>query len=103
MTWNIPDDAFARSVATFEGFCQLLLFQDIVDVSFLVDLSALSLEPEAIELDILYEDDDLLIVNKPSGMVVHPAPGNWTGTLVSRLLGCSVMTNRAGVGGDTQL
>lgn len=42
--------------------------------------------PEAIELDILHEDDDLIIVNKPAGMVVHPAPGNWSGTLVNALL-----------------
>lgn len=41
--------------------------------------------PEAIELSILYEDDDLVVVDKPPGMVVHPARGNWTGTLVSAL------------------
>lgn len=43
-------------------------------------------EPENIPLDIVYEDDDLLVVNKPKGMVVHPAPGNYTGTLVNALL-----------------
>lgn len=42
--------------------------------------------PEAIELNIVYEDSDLLVVNKPKGMVVHPAPGNYTGTLVNALL-----------------
>ncbi|MGI9356280.1 MAG: RluA family pseudouridine synthase [Rhizobiaceae bacterium] len=42
--------------------------------------------PEDIPLDILHEDDDLIVVNKPAGMVVHPAPGNWTGTLVNALL-----------------
>lgn len=42
--------------------------------------------PEAIELEIVYEDSDLLVVNKPKGMVVHPAPGNYTGTLVNALL-----------------
>ncbi|WP_163377618.1 RluA family pseudouridine synthase [Cyclobacterium sp. SYSU L10401] len=41
--------------------------------------------PEPIPLDIRYEDDHLLVVNKPSGMVVHPAHGNWTGTLVNGL------------------
>ncbi len=41
--------------------------------------------PENIPLDILYEDDVLLIVNKPAGMVVHPAHGNWSGTLVNAL------------------
>ena len=42
--------------------------------------------PENIPLDILYEDDDLIVVNKPSGMVVHPAPGNYNKTLVNALL-----------------
>ena len=42
--------------------------------------------PEDIPLDIVYEDDDLLVVNKPKGMVVHPAHGNYTGTLVDALL-----------------
>lgn len=42
--------------------------------------------PENIPLDIVYEDDVLLVVNKPKGMVVHPAPGNYTGTLVNALL-----------------
>lgn len=43
-------------------------------------------KPENIPLDIVYEDDDLLVVNKPRGMVVHPAPGNPDGTLVNALL-----------------
>lgn len=42
--------------------------------------------PENIHLDIIYEDDYLLVINKPSGMVVHPAPGNYTGTLVNALM-----------------
>lgn len=42
--------------------------------------------PENIPLDIVYEDDDLLVVNKPKGMVVHPAAGHYTGTLVNALL-----------------
>ena len=42
----------------------------------------LNVEPENIPLDILYEDDDLLVVNKPKGMVVHPAAGHSSGTLV---------------------
>ncbi len=42
--------------------------------------------PQDIPLDIVYEDDDLLVVNKPKGMVVHPAPGNPDGTLVNALL-----------------
>ena len=42
--------------------------------------------PEDIPLDIVYEDDDLIVVNKPAGMVVHPANGNYTGTLVNALM-----------------
>ena len=42
--------------------------------------------PENIPLDIVYEDEDLLVVNKPKGMVVHPAAGNYTGTLVNALM-----------------
>ena len=42
--------------------------------------------PEDIPLDIVYEDEDILIVNKPKGMVVHPAPGHYSGTLVNALL-----------------
>jgi 23S rRNA pseudouridine1911/1915/1917 synthase len=43
-------------------------------------------EPEAIPLEVLYEDEWLLVINKPPGLVVHPAPGHWHGTLVSALL-----------------
>lgn len=48
---------------------------------------AAALTPEALPLQIVYEDDDLLVVNKPAGMVVHPAPGHQAGTLVHALLG----------------
>ncbi len=44
------------------------------------------IEPENIPLDILYEDEDVLVVNKPKNMVVHPAPGHYTGTLVNAVL-----------------
>ena len=43
-------------------------------------------QPENIPLDILYEDNDVIVINKAAGMVVHPAAGNWTGTLVNALL-----------------
>jgi 23S rRNA pseudouridine1911/1915/1917 synthase len=46
----------------------------------------LELTPEAIPLDILYEDEHLIIINKPAGLVVHPAPGNMSGTLVNAVL-----------------
>lgn len=46
----------------------------------------ISLEPEDIEIDVVYEDCDLLVINKASGMVVHPAPGHYSHTLVNALL-----------------
>lgn len=46
----------------------------------------LELKPEAIPLDVLFEDEALLVLNKPAGLVVHPAPGHWSGTLVHGLL-----------------
>ena len=58
------------------------------DVVFLEipDPVELKAEPQDIPVEIIYEDDDLLVVNKPRGMVVHPAPGNPDGTLVNALL-----------------
>lgn len=49
-------------------------------------LKPLEVVPEAIPLDILYEDEDVAVINKPRGMVVHPAAGNYQGTLVNALL-----------------
>lgn len=46
----------------------------------------LKVEPENIPINIVYEDEDVIVVNKPQGMVVHPAPGNYNGTLVNALL-----------------
>jgi 23S rRNA pseudouridine1911/1915/1917 synthase len=46
----------------------------------------LELKPEPIPLDICFEDDEILVLNKPAGLVVHPAPGHWSGTLVNALL-----------------
>ena len=42
--------------------------------------------PQSIPLDVVYEDDDVLVINKPAGLVVHPAPGHWGGTLLNGLL-----------------
>lgn len=53
---------------------------------YIPDLEGLNLKPENIPLDIRYEDQDLLVVNKKKGMVVHPAPGHNSGTLVNALL-----------------
>ena len=56
--------------------------------------------PEKIPLDIVYEDDDIIILNKPSGLVTHPGPGNWTGTLANALLyhnDCLSKLDRSGI------
>lgn len=58
---------------------------DLVEVR-IEEPTPLQAEPENIPLEIVYEDADLLVVNKPKGMVVHPAAGNWTGTLVNGIL-----------------
>jgi len=43
-------------------------------------------KPESMDLDVIYEDEHILVINKPAGLVVHPAPGNWSGTLLNGLL-----------------
>lgn len=60
-------------------------FEDIVTIHF-PDAVETTIEPEDIPLDILYEDEDLLIVNKPKGMVVHPSAGHYSGTLVNAIM-----------------
>ena len=62
-----------------------LVLGDEVEVGF-PDVEEPKIQAEDIPLDILYEDPDIIIVNKPKGMVVHPAPGHYTGTLVNALL-----------------
>lgn len=61
------------------------------------EVQPLELQAEAIPLDILYEDDQLLVLNKPAGLVVHPAPGHPDGTLVNALL--AHCPNLPGIGG----
>jgi 23S rRNA pseudouridine1911/1915/1917 synthase len=58
---------------------------DEIEICFQATPEA-SLQPENIPLEILYEDEHLIAVNKPAGLVVHPAPGHWTGTFVNALL-----------------
>lgn len=58
---------------------------DEVEIEYILT-PEIGLEPEPIPLWILFEDPHILVINKPAGMVVHPAPGNWTGTFVNALL-----------------
>ena len=62
-----------------------LAYDDMITVE-IPDLVEPDIVPENIPLDILYEDDDILIVNKPKAMVVHPAAGHYSGTLVNALM-----------------
>lgn len=62
-----------------------LKMNDIIVVT-LPEPIELDVKPENIQIDIIYEDEDVIVVNKKKGMVVHPAPGNYTGTLVNALL-----------------
>lgn len=52
----------------------------------LPEVQEVAIEPENIPLDVVYEDDDVIVVNKPKGLVVHPAVGHWSGTLVNALM-----------------
>ncbi|MCH4890238.1 RluA family pseudouridine synthase [Acidaminobacter sp. JC074] len=65
---------------------KLKLKVDDVIVINMPEPEKLEVLAEDIPIDIVYEDDDLMIINKPVGMVVHPAPGNYTGTLVNALM-----------------
>lgn len=62
-----------------------LRVEDLISVT-IPDAVETPILPENIPLDILYEDDDLLVVNKPKGMVVHPSAGHYTGTLVNAIM-----------------
>jgi len=69
---------------------------DVIEVD-LQEPKEPQIEPENIPLDILFEDDSIIVVNKPAGMVVHPAAGNYSGTLINAILfHCSFLS---GVGG----
>jgi len=70
---------------------------DIVRVE-LPEPVVLDVKPENIDIEILYEDEDIAVVNKPQGMVVHPAAGNYSGTLVNALMArCSSLSTINGV------
>ncbi|MBS7350995.1 MAG: RluA family pseudouridine synthase [Comamonas sp.] len=59
---------------------------DALSVEMRPTAQSQSFKPEALPLNVVYEDAHLLVINKPAGMVVHPAPGNWSGTVLNALL-----------------
>ena len=67
--------------------------KDIITIEE-ITTSDINVVPEKMDLDIVHEDDDVMVVNKPSGMVVHPAPGHFSGTLVNGLMAyCNKLSN----------
>ena len=85
---------------TVNGKCRKSNFKlklgDIIDLS-IPDPIGLNVKAEDIPLDVIYEDSDVIVINKPQDMVVHPAPGNYTGTLVNALL--NHCTDLSGING----
>ena len=86
--------------ASVNGKCRKsnfkLKLEDKIEL-FIPDPIELNVKAEDIPLDILYEDSDVIVINKPQDMVVHPAPGNYTGTLVNALL--NHCTDLSGING----
>ncbi|WP_442881698.1 RluA family pseudouridine synthase [Comamonas sp.] len=73
---------------------------DVLGIEMRPTAQSQSFKPEVMDLDVVYEDAHLLVVNKPAGLVVHPAPGNWSGTLLNGLLAHhagAAMVPRAGI------
>lgn len=71
-----------------------------LEVDLVPTAESLAYRPQALPLQVLYEDEHLLVLDKPAGMVVHPAPGNWSGTLLNALLArdpASALLPRAGI------
>ena len=74
---HVNGNGCSKKTKTSEG--------DVVEI-IIPKPKEVGIEPEDIPIDIVFEDEDLLVVNKPAGMVVHPAPGNNSGTLVNALM-----------------
>ena len=87
----LGDTAVEKSRKVKAGECYTLLLPEIKE--------ELAATPQNIPLDVVYEDDDVIVVNKPTGMVVHPAPGHTEGTLVNALLYHCAGT-LSGIGGE---
>lgn len=79
---------------------QKLKAGDAVQIELKPTAQSLAFKPQALDLDVVYEDASILVLNKPAGLVVHPAPGNWSGTLLNGLLArdpCFSLVPRAGI------
>jgi 23S rRNA pseudouridine1911/1915/1917 synthase len=80
----------AQGLVTVDGRREKASFRAEAGAAIAVDMPpppVRTVTGESIALSVVFEDDDMLVIDKPAGMVVHPAPGNWTGTLVNALMG----------------
>jgi len=71
---------------------------DSIDIC-IPEIKQVDLKPQEIQIDVVYEDDDIIVVNKPKGMVVHPANGNPDGTLVNAIMAIC-KDSLSGIGGE---
>ena len=71
---------------------------DVIDISS-PEVKEVQIEAQNIPIDVVYEDDDIIVVNKPKGLVVHPANGNWDGTLVNAIMSIC-KDSLSGIGGE---
>ena len=81
----IGDGAVSRDGVVLTDATTRVTEGDLVEIA-LAEAGDIEAAPEDIPLTVAYEDTDLIVIDKPAGMVVHPAPGQWTGTLVNALL-----------------
>ncbi|HIY39213.1 MAG TPA: RluA family pseudouridine synthase, partial [Candidatus Agathobaculum merdigallinarum] len=89
LTRSAAQNLLAGQAVTCNGQILKKNYKLLGDETIIVQLPELrevDITPENIPLDIIYEDADIIVVNKPRGMVVHPAAGNWSGTLVNALM-----------------
>lgn len=82
----LADGAVYLDQAMTHKASQRVSVGSVVQVELRPTPDVLAFRPEPIALDVLYEDEDVLVINKPAGLVVHPAAGNWSGTLLNGLL-----------------
>ncbi len=89
MTRNAAQMLIAEGMVSYNGLALKKNYKLIGNETLQVimpDVQSVKIQPENIPIDIVYEDDDIIVVNKARGMVVHPAVGNWSGTLVNALM-----------------
>ena len=80
------DSGFVRVNGTAVKSSYKIKPQDVITIELPYPIRELELIPENIPIEVLFEDDELIILNKQSNMVVHPGHGNYTGTLVNALI-----------------